>query len=130
MVPAAQYAVMSQFYGLILRDLELPFPSHGHVVLAEPSPVLFYPISSTEVRCLVDIPGNFVRSTTFDIRTHMKEFILPQVPEELKDAFLRAIEEGEIKSMPNRSMPALPGSIPGALLLGTMSFHSFPRSNL
>eukprot|EP00166_Cyanidium_caldarium_P003236 ctg_314.g120 len=29
---------------------------HGHVVLADPAPVLFYPISSTEVRCLVDVP--------------------------------------------------------------------------
>jgi squalene monooxygenase len=40
----------SFFVGLLLRDVALPFANHGHVVLAEPSPVLFYPISSTEVR--------------------------------------------------------------------------------
>lgn len=40
----------SFFVGLILRNVKLPFPNHGHVVLAKPSPILFYPISSTEVR--------------------------------------------------------------------------------
>ena len=35
--------------GLILRGSSLPWPNFGHVVLARPSPILFYPISSTEV---------------------------------------------------------------------------------
>lgn len=39
----------SFFVGLILRDCELPHPNFGHVVLAKPSPILFYPISSSEV---------------------------------------------------------------------------------
>ncbi len=39
----------SFFVGLLLRNVALPFPNHGHVVLAKPSPILFYPISSTEV---------------------------------------------------------------------------------
>ncbi len=40
----------SFFVGIILRGVKLPYPNHGHVVLAKPSPILFYPISSTEVR--------------------------------------------------------------------------------
>ena len=40
----------SFFVGIILRDVKLPVPNHGHVVLAKPSPILFYPISSNEVR--------------------------------------------------------------------------------
>ena len=36
---------------LLLRGAALPFPNHGHVVLAKPSPILFYPIGSDEV-CL------------------------------------------------------------------------------
>lgn len=40
----------SFFVALLLRDVTLPFPNHGHVVLCQPSPVLFYPISSKEVR--------------------------------------------------------------------------------
>lgn len=39
----------SFFVGVILRGVQLPYANHGHVVLAQPSPVLFYPISSTEV---------------------------------------------------------------------------------
>lgn len=51
----------SFFVGLLLRDVKLPHPDHGHVILAEPSPVLFYPISPTEVcdmqqqsACMID----------------------------------------------------------------------------
>ncbi len=40
----------SYFVGLLLRGCLLPHPNFGHVVLAKPSPILFYPISSTEVR--------------------------------------------------------------------------------
>lgn len=39
----------SFFVGLKLKDTVLPHPNHGHVVLAKPSPILFYPISSHEV---------------------------------------------------------------------------------
>ncbi|KAF2283798.1 hypothetical protein GH714_015963 [Hevea brasiliensis] len=52
--------VPSCFVGLVLENCQLPFANHGHVILADPSPILFYPISSTEVRCLVDIPGQKV----------------------------------------------------------------------
>jgi squalene monooxygenase len=52
----------SSFVGLILRGAALPAPSHGHVVLGAPAPVLFYPISSTEVRCLVDVPAGATSS--------------------------------------------------------------------
>lgn len=50
----------SYFVGLLLRNCALPYDNYGHVVLARPSPILFYPISSTEVRCLVDYPGTCV----------------------------------------------------------------------
>jgi squalene monooxygenase len=39
----------SFFVGLLLRNCSLTHPNFGHVVLAKPSPILFYPISSTEV---------------------------------------------------------------------------------
>ena len=39
----------SFFVGLLLRGCSLPHANYGHVVLARPSPILFYPISSTEV---------------------------------------------------------------------------------
>ena len=39
----------SHFVGLKLKGCQLPYANFGHVVLANPSPLLFYPISSTEV---------------------------------------------------------------------------------
>ncbi len=39
----------SFFVGLLLHGAALPYANFGHVVLAKPSPILFYPISSTEV---------------------------------------------------------------------------------
>lgn len=41
-----------------------------------------------------------------------------QVPPQIYDAFIAAVEKGNIKTMPNRSMPATPQPTPGALLLG------------
>lgn len=39
----------SYFVGLLLKEAKLPYNNYGHVVLAKPSPILFYPISSVEV---------------------------------------------------------------------------------
>ncbi len=41
-----------------------------------------------------------------------------QVPEQLRPAFLAAVNEGRIRSMQNKCMPAAPLHRPGALLLG------------
>lgn len=48
-----------------------------------------------------------------------KEYgLLRQIPPELYDTFISAVDKGDIKSMPNRSMPASPVPTPGAILLG------------
>lgn len=41
-----------------------------------------------------------------------------QVPSELHDAFVSAVDQGSIRTMPNKSMPASPFPTPGALLMG------------
>ncbi|KAF5731883.1 squalene monooxygenase-like isoform X1 [Tripterygium wilfordii] len=111
--------VPSCFVGLILENCNLPYANHGHVILANPAPILFYPISSTEVRCLVDVPGQKVPSVSNGEMAHyLKSVIAPQVPPEVHGAFVSAIEKGNIRSMTNRSMPASPCPTPGALLLG------------
>ncbi|XP_058080490.1 squalene monooxygenase SE1-like [Magnolia sinica] len=111
--------VPSCFVGLVLENCELPYPNHGHVVLADPSPILFYPISSTEVRCLVDVPGQKVPSiANGEMANYLKTVVLPQIPDELHDAFISAIDGGSIRTMPNKSMPASPHPTPGALLMG------------
>ncbi|ESR35962.1 Squalene monooxygenase [Citrus sinensis] len=111
--------IPSCFVGLALENCKLPFANHGHVVLAEPSPILFYPISSTEIRCLVDIPGQKVPSVSNgEMAQYLKTVIAPQIPHELQTAFISATEKGNMRTMPNRSMPAAPYPTPGALLMG------------
>ncbi|KAI4296496.1 hypothetical protein L6164_036449 [Bauhinia variegata] len=111
--------VPSHFVGLILENCNLPYENHGHVILADPSPILFYPISSTEIRCLVDVPGQKVPSIANDeMASYLKTVVAPQVPPELYTSFMAAIDKGNIRTMPNRSMPASPHPTPGALLMG------------
>uniref|UniRef100_A0A0D6R8J7 Squalene monooxygenase n=1 Tax=Araucaria cunninghamii TaxID=56994 RepID=A0A0D6R8J7_ARACU len=114
-----QVAVPSCFVGLVLENCELPYPNHGHVILADPSPILFYPISSAEVRCLVDIPGQKVPSVANgEMAKYLRDVVAPQLPKEIQTPFLAAIESGNIRTMPNKIMPASPLPRPGALLLG------------
>ncbi|KAL6513123.1 Squalene epoxidase 1 [Orobanche gracilis] len=114
-----QVDIPSCFVGLVLENCELPYANHGHVILGDPSPILFYPISSTEIRCLVDVPGQKVPSiASGEMANYLKTVVAPQVPPELYDAFIAAIEKGNIKTMPNRSMPANPHPTPGAILMG------------
>ncbi|KAL2231504.1 squalene monooxygenase-like [Sesamum indicum] len=114
-----QVDIPSCFVGLILENCELPYVNHGHVVLADPSPILFYKISSTEIRCLVDVPGQKVPSVASgEMANYLKTAVAPQIPPQLYDAFIAAIEKGAIRMMPNRSMPANPHPTPGALLMG------------
>ncbi|XWS41350.1 hypothetical protein CRYUN_Cryun17cG0073800 [Craigia yunnanensis] len=87
--------------------------------LPESFPILFYPISSTETRCLVDVPGQKVHSISNGEMSHfLKTVVAPQIPHELYNAFISAIDNGNIRTMPNRSMPAAPSPTPGALLMG------------
>lgn len=50
------------------------------MILADPSPILFYPISSSEIRCLVDVPGEKVPSiSNGEMAKYLKNVIAPQV---------------------------------------------------
>ncbi|KAK9863645.1 hypothetical protein WJX84_003359 [Apatococcus fuscideae] len=109
----------SHFVGLLLEDATLPHPNFGHVVLGEPSPILFYPISSTQVRCLVDVPGEKLpQQGDGSLASYLLETVAPQVPQQLREAFGAAVHAGRMRSMQNKQMPAAPLHCPGALLLG------------
>ena len=80
MVFFLQVDVPSCFVGLILENCKLPYANHGHVILGDPSPILFYPISSTEIRCLVDVPGQKVPSVSNgEMTKYLKTVVAPQV---------------------------------------------------
>ncbi|KAL1567363.1 nuclear/nucleolar GTPase 2-like [Salvia divinorum] len=53
-----------------------------------------------------------------DMAKYLKATMASQLPHELHDAFLEHVEKGEIRYMPNRTMPASPLPTPGAILLG------------
>lgn len=75
-----QVDVASCFVGLVLENCQLPYANHGHVILADPSPIVFYPISSTEVRCLVDVPGQKVPSiSSGQMANYLKKVVATQV---------------------------------------------------
>ena len=64
----------STFVGLLLKGVPLPYPAHGHVVLAKPSPILVYPISSKELRVLVDIPGSVKMPSQSQLKVSIAHF--------------------------------------------------------
>ena len=114
----------SHFVGLILDGAPSEIlgenANQGHVVLGDPSPVLFYPISSKEVRCLVDIPSHVKMPRVKDgsMAKYVLEKILPQVPKRVQPYLKIAVERGDFKAMPNKTMPANPKRTKGAVLLG------------
>ncbi|KAE8653938.1 Squalene monooxygenase [Hibiscus syriacus] len=111
--------IPSYFVGLVLENCHLPYSNYGHVILSDPSPIVFYKFSSTEVRCLVDVPGKRVPSiASGEMASYLKTVVAPQVPPEIYDSFVAAVNKGNIRTMPNRSMPASPHPTPGALLMG------------
>jgi squalene monooxygenase len=109
----------SFFVGLLLKDAKLPHSNYGHVVLANPSPVLFYPVSSTEIRCLVDYPGRSLPSSTSgELQAYLLDTVAPQVPSQLRAAFEAAVTHGRVRAMQNKQLTVSPLHPPGALMLG------------
>ncbi|KAJ8291065.1 hypothetical protein GJAV_G00020980 [Gymnothorax javanicus] len=104
----------SHFIGCIMKDSPQFKPNHAELVLANPSPVLIYQISSTDTRVLVDIRGEMPRN----LPEYMVEKIYPQLPEHLKEAFMEALQNDRLRSMPASFLPPSPVNKPGVLLLG------------
>nr|KJB77858.1 hypothetical protein B456_012G162200 [Gossypium raimondii] len=112
--------IPSYTVGVILTNCKLPNENYGALILADPSPVLFYPISSTEIRCLVNIPSEIVPSVSNGEMAHfLKTLVAPKVLPELYNSFIFAIEKKDnIRTMPNKIMAAAPHPTPGAILIG------------
>ncbi|KAK8564396.1 hypothetical protein V6N12_036521 [Hibiscus sabdariffa] len=110
----------SHFVGFVLTNCKLPNENYVTFILGEPSPVLFYRISGTEVRCLVDVPSEHVPSVSDGEMAHyLKTQVAPKVLPELHKSFLSAIEKKDnIRVMPIRIMAAAPHPTPGAFMIG------------
>lgn len=110
--------VSSYFLGLLLHECQLPFPGHGHVIAAEPSPVLVYPVSSEETRVLIDFPSAQAPRKGEELTQYLRETIGAQMPKEIRPSYFKAVEEGKFRVMPNHLIPANPRLKTGAVLVG------------
>lgn len=110
----------SRFWGLELIDAELPMKYHGHVVLSDNPPVLLYQIGTHETRALVDIPENLPSASVKNggVKAHLRNVVLPSLPECVQPSFLAAIEKGSLRSMPNSFLPPATNKTPGLIILG------------
>ncbi len=123
----AQPMVSGNFVGLILKDCPLPAPNHGHVILADPSPILLYQIGTHDTRILVDIPGQKLPSAgNGDLARYLREKVAPQLPEMTQASFLEALTRDRIRSMPNQFLPAVRTGKKGVILLGDASNMRHP----
>lgn len=110
--------VSSYFLGIVLKDCNLPFKNHGHVIVAKPSPCLVYPISSFETRILIDFPGNEAPRKSAELTTYLTGIIAPQLPVQILPSFITAVAEGKFKVMPNHLIPAKPFTRAGVAMIG------------
>ena len=110
----------SKFYGLELIDAKLPAPNTGHVLLSDNPPVLMYQIGTHETRILIDIPDNLPLASVQNggVKGYMRNNILPQLPEGAQKSFSDALENGQLRSMPNSFLPASVNKTPGLMILG------------
>ncbi|KAG5224002.1 squalene monooxygenase [Salix suchowensis] len=115
---SAKIEVPSYSVGLVLEDYDLPYANRAYFILKD-TIAIAYPISSNEIRCLVDVPGPKPPSiSTGEMASYLKTVVAPQMPPELYNAFICAIDKGNIRTMPNRIMPASSYPSPGAFLIG------------
>ncbi|XP_007905720.1 squalene monooxygenase [Callorhinchus milii] len=107
-------SISSHFVGCIMKDSPQFKPNHAELVLANPSPILIYQISTNETRVLIDIRGEIPRN----LKDYMIEKIYPQLPEHIQEPFLLAIQNDRLRTMPASFLPPSPMYKSGVLLLG------------
>jgi squalene monooxygenase len=115
-----QPQVRSKFWGLEMIDAELPMPFHGHVILTDAPPILIYQIGTHETRILVDIPEGLPSASVKagGVKNHMLNVVVPNLPACTRPAFIRAVEAGKLRSMPNSFLPPTTQQTRGLIMLG------------
>jgi squalene monooxygenase len=112
--------VKSKFFALELIDAPLPAPNFGHVILGDAAPILLYQIGTHETRALIDVPDNLPTASPAagGVKAHLKNIILPSLPEQVQASFASALADGKLRSMPNSWLPPSTQQVPGLVLLG------------
>lgn len=111
-----QTNVMSHFVGFLIHDFELPYSQKGFVCIAKPSPILMYQIAPHDTRILVDVPGELPKGGA--LKTYMQEVVCPQLPENMREKFMEALETERLRPMPSGFLPPTINQRDGTILLG------------
>jgi len=82
---------LSRMAGLRLLDVRLPSEGFGHVFLGAPGPMLAYRIAPDALRLCLDVPLGAQAD-----RAWLFAAYAPALPEALREAFERALREGEL----------------------------------
>lgn len=104
--------------GLVLKDLELEFPSYGQMIVSGNFPILVYPIYTNAYRILIDYPSGKAPKMGKESLERLKEEVVKILPKEMIGSFLKAMDEDQLKVMPNHSMKGQAFRKKGAVLLG------------
>lgn len=120
--------VRSKFWGAVLRNIKLPRPEHGHVILGRGKPILLYQIDEFETRILVDVPLDLPaqfskpqkgeKGVVLSSHRYLRHEVMPILPLEFQDEFRRALDEQRFKSMPNSWLPPKKNSNRGLAFIG------------
>ncbi|CAH2044274.1 unnamed protein product [Thlaspi arvense] len=101
-------------------NCQLEDPESLKLIMAKPSYVMLYQISSTDVRCVMEIfPGNIPSIANGEMVDYLKNTMAPQVPSKFRKIFLKGIDEGaQIKTMAAKRMEAALSEKKGVIVLG------------
>ena len=110
--------VNGYFLGLLMKNCEMPFANHGHLVMGDHPPMVIYPVTSTSWRVLIDFKGEKPPRLGRDFKKLLLEEFESAIPRSARPAFIAAVEEGKFKTFPNHRLPASPTKKAGAVLLG------------
>jgi len=97
----------SKFYALELKDCDLPYSNHGHVILGDMAPILLYQIGTHETRILVDVPEKCASATPAagGVKNHFSTVVKQNLPESTLPSFEAAMKDFKPRSMPNSWLP-------------------------
>lgn len=104
--------------GAVLENCSLPFPNHGHVIMADPAPILAYPVGENKVRVLIDFPNELPVMKGEELKSYLAEVIMPQLPEVLRSRFSDVLQKEKLKGKPTHLLASRAVLKEGVVLLG------------
>lgn len=114
----SEIKVEGHMLGMILKDVNLPYVNHGHVILTDRSPILVYPVGRGESRVLIDFDKDMPSMKGNDLKNHLLNKLNPQMPPGLQEAFKRATLEGNYKTRAACNLSSRPVLKSGVVMLG------------